>query len=408
MPIRMTITSTPPNARKASPPAIAALWFGVQLVWGAVLGIALQARCAQLAGSSAVELFGWVATAGAIAAAITQLVTGPWSDRIRVRGGTRTSFYAVGIAGGIVALPLFFLADSAASLIVTFALLEAALNVAIGPYQAIVPDTLPDEEIGNGSAWIAAMQSAGNAAGAVLAAVLGSTLKLGFVLAALLAGCAAVTLRHLRGLPFAAASQPSRAKMHGGIFADLFISRAFVYVGFYTLVGYLFFFMRDALPLSIDPTRASGIAILAFTLIASAGAVFAARPASRLDERLVVFAGGAVMSAAILAIALFHELGVFAAGVLIAGVGWGVFLCADWALACRMLPRHAMAGAMALWNLAVLVPQMAAPILTTAVLGVIGKLHSPSGPPIALCAAGIELLLGALWIWRLPGKHVGN
>lgn len=408
MRIPKTITPTQSNARKASAPAVAALWFGIQLVWGAVLGIALQARCAQLAGSSELVLFGWVATSGAIAAAITQLLVGPWSDRVRIRSGTRSGFYAAGVACAIVTLPLFFLANSALWLLVTFVVLEIALNVAIGPYQAIVPDTMPDENIGIGSAWIAGMQSAGNAAGAVLAAVLGSGLTLGIAIAAILALCAALTLRHLRGVAFATLSQPSRMSMRGMVFADLFISRAFVYVGFYTLVGYVFFFIRDSLRLSIDPTRASGVAILIFTLVGSAGAALAARPAARLDERFVVFTGAALTSAALVAIAIVHTPGIFGAGIVIAGIGWGVFLCADWALACRMLPRHAMAGAMALWNLAILVPQMAAPVLTSSVLGITGRLHSASGPGIALAIAGIEMLIGALWIWRLPKKYVGN
>ena len=46
MPIPTPSMSTRSNTIKPAQPAqIAALWFGIQLIWGAVLGISLQARC---------------------------------------------------------------------------------------------------------------------------------------------------------------------------------------------------------------------------------------------------------------------------------------------------------------------------------------------------------------------------
>lgn len=401
-------TGSHSQTREASAPQIAALWFGIQLTWGAVLGIALQARCAQLGGASALTLFAWVATTGAVAAALTQLVAGPWSDRLRARGGSRIAFYVVGVAGGALALPAFFAAPTAVLLVASFTVLQIALNVAIGPYQAIVPDSFSEDRIASGSAWIAAMQSGGNAVGAVLATVFGSTVTLGLVLALALLAAAAITLRHAGRLkPPQDTAVPAPFRMTWA-FADLFISRALVYVGFYTLLGYLFFFIRAVPVLPFDATRASGISILAFTLVGSIGAALAARPAARIDERIVVSAGGSATALAIFILATFHATATFVAAVAIAGVGWGVFICADWALACRILPRHAMAGAMAIWNLAILIPQMAAPGLASAVLAVIGALNTPAGPIVALVVAAAEMLAGALWIWRLPAKHVGN
>lgn len=407
-PIRNAITPLRSHTSSPSPARIAVLWLGIQLAWGAILGIALQARCAQLGGSGSLWLFAMVATSGAIAAAITQLIVGPWSDRLKRRGIGRSGFYAAGSAAGACALVGFFAASSAPALIAAFVLLQTALNVAIGPYQAIVPDTLPEERIGTGSAWIAAMQSAGNALGAVLATLLGSSLLLGIVLALALVAGAAVTLLHLRAIePVRTVRAPFPLR---AIFADLFVSRALVYLGFYTMVGYLYFYVRAVLPhgFPADATRASGIAILLFTLVGSLGAVLAARPADRLDERLVVFTGGGIMAGALLAISVFHTIAILGPAIVAAGVGWGIFLCADWTLACRVLPRDAMAGTMAVWNLAVLGPQMLAPPLASAVLALTGTWQSSTGPTVAIALAGAEMLAGALWIWRLPDKDVGN
>ena len=84
------------TSSQVSPPRVTALWFGVQLIWGAVLGISLQARCVQLAGDASLATFGVISASGAFAAAMTQLVVGPLSDMLRRRGRGRGTFYAAG------------------------------------------------------------------------------------------------------------------------------------------------------------------------------------------------------------------------------------------------------------------------------------------------------------------------
>jgi MFS family permease len=85
-----------------------------------------------------------------------------------------------------------------------------------------------------------------------------------------------------------------------------------------------------------------------------------------------------------------------------AGIGWGIFLVADWALACRVLPPGALATAMAIWNLAVVGPQIAAPLLAGALLLKSHILERQNWPRVAFTLAIAEIILGILWIWRLP------
>jgi len=404
MQTRSTNTGMHSNTRStASPARIAALWFGVQLVWGAVLGISLQARCADLGGVTSLAIFGAISTSGACAAAIAQLIVGPISDRMRRAGRGRDAFYAIGAVLAVIALVAFYAADNVPKLFVAFVLLQLAMNVAIGPYQAIVPDTLAPQRYGAGSGWLAAMAGAGNAIGAVLAAALGTTPLLGAVLAITLLSSAAVTLAHLRGLrlqPLSSAAPVAYSRT----LVDLFISRAFVYLGFYTMLDYLYFFVATLLPAHfwLDATRASGIVILVFTLVSAAGAALAAGPADRIDERMVVSAGGAFLVCALALLGIAHALLALAAAIVLAGIGWGVFLCADWAFACRLLPPSALATVMAIWNLAVVGPQMLAPLVATLLLSRLGTLATAIGPREALLLAGAEILIGTLWIWRLP------
>lgn len=392
--------------RVASPARIAALWFGVQAIWGAVLGISLQARCAQLAGNDAVAVFGAITASGALAAALTQLIVGPLSDRVRRAGGRRDAFYLWGSLLGIIAVVAFYRAPAIAWLFGADVGLQIALNVVIGPYQAIVPDTMEPVRFGLASAWLAAFASVGNALGAVLAALLGATPLLGIVLAALLVLTLAVTLTHLRAIPLVALPA-QRGLAFTSVLRDLFISRAWIYLGFYTMLDYLYFYVASILPKGffMDATRASGLCILLFTLLGTLGAILAARPADRTDERIVVTIGGSIVAAAMVGLGAGAPLGVLPVAIGAAGIGWGIFLCADWAFACRLLPPAALATTMAIWNLAVVMPQMLAPLVVNLLAsrgGIGGLSHN------ALSLAGAEILIGTLWVWRLPYRVSGK
>jgi MFS family permease len=405
MPIPLATTpmrSSTPN--QVSPARVTALWFGVQLIWGAVLGISLQARCVQLAGDASLATFGLISASGAFAAAMTQLVVGPLSDMLRRRGRGRSAFYAAGALLGAVWVVVFYASGNVQALLWSFVALQLSLNLVIGPYQAIIPDTMPSARYGVASAWLAGLGSAGNACGAVLASLLGNARALGAVLAAGLLASAAVTLAHLRRVPLrplppVAPFAPTRTLI------DLFVSRALVYLGFYTVLGYLYFFVASV---AADATRTTGLCVLLFTVVGALGALVAARPADRSDERVVVTIGGGVVAISVMLLAVVHTALALAPAIGLAGVGWGIFLCADWAFACRLLPPAALATTMALWNLAVVGPQMVAPLVATVLLTRLGTLHSSAGPRDALVLAGAEMLMGAFWIWRLPASLKGK
>ncbi|HEX8805893.1 MAG TPA: MFS transporter, partial [Candidatus Aquilonibacter sp.] len=385
--------STQSSTRSQARPAqIAALWFGIQLIWGAVLGISLQARCAQLVAGSPLATFGVITTVGALAAAVAQLVVGPLSDRLRRGGRGRSGFYVAGVLLGVPALIVFYLAPNVGALAVAFVALQLALNIVIGPYQAIIPDTMPPSRYGIASGWLAAFAGAGNATGAVLAVALGTTPALGYVLAVGLLLSAAVTLVHLRRVAMCPLPPPAMLKVTRTL-VNLFISRAFVYLGFYTMLDYLYFFIASVLPQHfwLDATRASGLSILLFTVVSALGAALAARPADRIDERLVVSAGGSCIIVALAVLGIGHTLPGLAPSIAVAGIGWGIFLCADWAFACRLLPPAAMATTMAIWNLAIVAPQMLAPLAASLLLTHLGVLASTNGPHYAILLAGAEM-----------------
>lgn len=393
------------RARNPDPFRLALFWLGIQAVWGAMLGISLQARAIELAAGNALLAYGHLATAGAIAAAITQILVGFWSDARRRAGSRRVEFYVAGALAGAAAIAFFYGARTFMGLTIAFVALQAALNVAIGPYQAIIPDFIPRARLGSASSWMAALQSGGNAVGALAASFIGNARMLAAALAGLLLSTATVTLAYIRSLPLQSITPPPQGSPRITRAAvDLFISRALVYTGFYTLLGYLLFYVQGVLGTVAltDAKRETGILIVTFTLVGTLGAAIAGRPSDRLDKRLVATLGAAAFIAALAVFIVSRGMIGAAGATLLAGVGWGVFLVADWAIACLILPSNAMAAAMGIWNLAVLLPQIIAPALTTAVLTGLRLGAGAQAPRVAFLLALGETLVGTAWLWRIP------
>ncbi len=381
---------------------LGAFWFGIQVVWGALLGVSLQARASQLGGAQALAAYGALAAAGAAVAAVTQIVVGIISDRRRARGSKRLEFHGTGAVLAAAALIWFYTAPSFAQLIAAVIALQVAMNVAIGPYQAVIPDFITEDGMDTASSWMAGLQSMGNAAGALIASQVADPRIAAVTIAGCLLASWAITALHVRVLTLLPA-EAERALSVSRAFIDLFISRAFVFLGFYTLVGYLFFYVRESL--SGDTRRITGILILVTTAAAALGAIAAARFARRMDRRVVANIGGAVFIAALFAFLFAKTVAGIGASAIVAGIAWGTFITADWALGCYFLPRQALATAMGMWNLAVLIPQILSPILATAVLSALHALQSSTAPHIAFLLAACEVAIGIAWIWRLPASQ---
>lgn len=395
----------------ASPFRLALFWLGIQAVWGALLGISLQARVSALSHGNAQIATNELATGGAFVAAAVQILVGLLSDaRRRTAGSRRIEFYAFGAVGGAIALLGFYNAGTFAELALAFVALQATLNVAIGPYQAIIPDFVAGARVGVASSWMAALQSAGNAIGALAASFILNAKVLGASLSALLLATFAVSATHVRGRTMQTPHSVAERVRITRPFVDLFISRALVYIGFYTLLFNLFFYVQHVLGASTiaDAQKLTGILIFSFTVVGTAGAALAGRPSDRADKRLVATLGGAGFIVALVLFIASHAVAGAVAATVVAGIGWGVFLVADWAIACRVLPAASMASAMGIWNLAVVIPQVVAPALITWLLAHLAVAEPMVAPRAAFALALGETFVGVVWLWRLPRNVVGT
>jgi MFS family permease len=393
--------------RTVSAIRLCALNGGLQLVWGAILGVSLQARSIELNGvGNAVGAYAITAAAGALVATVVQIVVGIFSDRERVRIGHRQRFYAAGVALTIPALFWFYFAPSYGQLVAAFLALELSMNVVGGPYQAVIPDFVARDRRGAASSWMAVYQSIGNAYGLLVAGLFHDLRFAAIALAVPFAATYVATATHLRELP-ANAEPDAPSERHplrfGGPLEALLVSRGIINIGFFTLLGFLLFFVYASLDVAATETRMqTAFLFLTFTLCAIPGAAAAAVPTDRYDKRLVVTAAIATIVVALALLASAHTLPIAYAASALAGVGWGAFVTADWALAAAVLPPGAMATSMGIWNVATALPQVIAPLATAPVVSRLNAAHAGSGPRAAIVLALVEFAIGGAAIWRLP------
>jgi MFS family permease len=396
----------------AKPARLCAFNAGIQLVWGAILAVSLQARSIALGHGHGVRDYAAIAAAGALVATIVQLVAGPLSDRTRRLTGNRQAFYAVGVSFAVPAIGWFYLAPTFAQLVAAFLALELAINVAGGPYQAVIPDYVPLAKRGGASSWMAAYQSIGNAAGLLAAGFIADLRVVAVALAVPFVATYAVSANHMRGSrdlatdddpASVAALETNVIRGSRRALVALLLSRGIVNLGFFTLLGFLLFFVRDSLRVdAASLTTQTALLFLCFTLAAVAGAGLASRPTDRYDKRLVVSISIGCVVVALALLAASTGLALAYAAATLAGAAWGAFVTADWALASAVLPPRAMATAMGVWNVATALPQVFAPLLAAPLVGIVDALHPGLGPRAAIVLALVEFAIGAALVWRLP------
>jgi len=392
------------STTSVNPARLGAFTFGIQVVWGAILGVSLQARTIDFAGAQAVTIFSYVLATGAALAAITQVVAGIASDERRKRVGNRLAFYLWGVALAIPALVWFYLAPDLAQFVIAFFALQIALNVATGPYQAAIPDHIPIERRGIASSWMSGWQSLGNAVGLVVVAFINDLRLVAAILAVALASAWTVTFTHVRNLTISPA--PSARFRADGTFIALLLSRGTINLGFFTLLGYLLFFVQFSLGVDAAAVKTTtGLVFLTFTICGILGAALAARPSDRYDLRAVATIANCGVVVALALLASAHTLVVAFVAAAIAGACWGAFFTSDWALACALLPRGAIATAMGVWNVATAGPQVLAPLLALPVVTYFNTAASGLGYRAAIVLALAEFAVGTALLWRLPATR---
>ncbi|GIH64320.1 MFS transporter [Microbispora siamensis] len=378
---------------------------------------------------------------GAVCTIIANPLFGAMSDRTRSRFGRRRPW----IVGGalVCAASLVFLAwqESLAGLVVGWAVAQLAFTAALAAAIATVPDQVPVRQRGKVSALAGVGQLTGPLLGGVVATVLLTGAKAGFLsMAALIlllvlpfglftrepaempaAATAAVTVGTTAraAAPVAAAAGTAGSppfdlrsflrrlwvspRRHPD-FAWAWTSRLMITLTLAMAIGYLQYYLRDAVHyerLFPGSTVEQGVVVLVavFTLSSVVPTLLAGWLSDRYGSRRpAVFVGGLTMAASGLVLTILTSWSAAIAASVLLGAGYGMFAAVDQAMVTQLLPADADRakdlGIVSLANSAsnTLGPVIAAPLVTSA-----------GGYPLMYGVAAGFATLGACLIWRIRG-----
>ena len=395
--------------------AISLFWLGFSFFWGALLTSVLQERVQTFVkveysmshptyvapptdATNALETraqkeiealqanrSGWLLASGALVSMLTQLVFGALSDNARSRWGRRKPFLVFGTLLASLGVFAFPHAQNYAQLFAVFLWIQLFINVAAGPYSALLPDLIPAEFHGRAAAFMGFFSLVGRTGGMVAGALaLRGNSEIG------LNALTIAFLVLLNGLMLATALMTHETPTHNtsstrsfvdtfiGIFrVDLrgqssfvwvLVSRFVINTGVYTILPFLLFYLISCYKLTKSDALAQiaviGILVNVMGLIATFPAGLAS---DRTSKKNVLYVTCILCVIGGMGFVFSQSIGFALLSAAIFGLGYGAFQAVDWALICNVLPPGAPAKYMGLWSCADTVPQIVAPFIGGAV-----------------------------------------
>jgi len=347
--------------------------FALAALWGSLHTIIIPTRLLDFVAASEKSTYlGLLTFAGLMLAIIVQPIAGAISDRSGFNWGRRRPFILAGTLVAVLFLSGIGWCGSYLALFVIYCLLQMASNTTQGPYQAFIPDLVPQGKRGLASGVKSFLEIGG---GVVLlypiaifmdrySASGGSTwlwvslAALGVVLLAAMT-ITMLTVKERPGggrvqLPLFSTIYKSfriKARAHRD-FIWFIVSRLFIMMAFTTLQTFALYFLMDVVGVP-DPATATA----RFSIVAIAGMLIVAYPAGRLSDRIgrrpITLASGLLGAVGIALLFLCQDsytLIIFCGGVV--GIAFGAFMSSNWALATDLVPKGEEARYLGLTNLA--------------------------------------------------------
>jgi len=346
--------------------------FAMTALWSSLHSIILPLRLLDFVADAQKNTYlGLLTFTGLLLAIAVQPIAGAFSDRSSFRWGRRRPYILI---GAVVALSLLPGIGYARSLVVLFAiyyLLQVSSNAALGPYQAFIPDLVPEANRGRASGVKGMLEIVGGVAFIwIIGHLMGNYsagegewwlwLSLGILgivfLGTMLGTMATVKEGPGRGgakLPLLSILKESfRIDVKASPdFKRFLVSRLFFIIPLTTFMTFGLYFFKDV------AGAANPAAVMAdFTLVTGGSMLAVVYAAGRLSDRVgrrpVAFFSGLIGTIGIGLLFYFHSYHLMLAAAGLLGIGLGGLFSSNWALAVDLVPRNEAARYLGLTNLA--------------------------------------------------------
>ena len=392
--------------------ALSAYWFASSFKWLLVLLVLLPARVSELVPEEVrASRLGLLLALGAVMALVGPPVFGYLSDRAKAR----LPFLAVGAVLTVLGLLALAYAPSYGWLIAAYILLQLADDIATGPYSALIPDLVSEEQRGTASGWMGILQVTGQVLAGLVGFIIPNPVGLFWLAALLNLAAAGLTLAVVREPP----RVPTQQDFWRGLIAPwrspnfvwVYLTRFLAMFGQYSVQNYLQYYLDDVVRvftvwgrvITGNVAQATSLLLLMISLGAAAAAIPAGRLSDRIGRKLLIYLSGSSLALTLVPILLFPNFSVFLVVALVFGLGYGTYLAVDWALVSDVLPNKESHGTdMGIWQTSIVIPQM----LAGALGGGIDRLNAQdpgSGYTAVFIIAAASFLAGALLVRNIRG-----
>jgi MFS family permease len=379
------VPATEPDAPTKLIVAMALAMLGAYLAILTPVVVTLSIRVAEIAPDSKTSALSTVLSVGAILALIGNPLWGAMSDRTTSRFGRRRPWLLGGMLVGSIGLLIVATGGGIAALTVGWALAQLGINATLATLTALMPDQIPAHQRGRVGGILGLMTSVAILAGTGLADLLsGHTLAM-FMVPTIIGVLTVVLLVVILKDRPADKSQLTpytfqeflhtfyvNPRKHPDFSWNL-LSRFLIWIGICCLTTYEAYLLIDRFHYTTG--NVAGGVLLA-TVLTTAGLLIGSSFGGWLSDRLgrrrpFVLLAGLILTVALVILAFDHSFGLFLFAAALFGLGEGVYLAVDLALATDVLPnKQDAAKDMGVMNIANALPQSLVPIMAAPILAI--------------------------------------
>src|SRR5438309_1262744 len=395
-------------------------WFAMSFHWGALLTVVIPAEILRFVPESQKGAYlGLLLSGGAVMAMVVAPISGALSDRSILPMGRRRPFVLAGVLVNCLGLVGMRYAPTYAGYAGALLLVQAANNFAGGAFNGLIPDKIPPSQRGLTSGVMGFMMMMGTVSAALIAGDLmgrGQAAPVYFIVAGVMVVCTAIMAWRVKEEPLPAAPPLVLPEFVRSFWIDprrypdfawMFVTRGLVMLGFYTMITFLQFFVKDTLHLTREQAAQTTGHLSAITIASGTGvALLAGWASDRVGRKGIVSAAGiflALTSVGLLTQPPYSPL-VWIAVVF--GIRYGAYTSVDWALAIDVLPSSRSAAKdLGIWAIANTLPQVLAPIIAGPVLDSFNRRSPNLGYTVVFSVAIVYVMLGSIFVWKIRGAR---
>ena len=343
-----------------------AYWIGLSFMWNSIHPILLPAVLLNYVPDAKKNTYlGLLTFVGLIIAMLVQPITGALSDGWRSRFGRRRPLAAVGTLFDFVFLSVLAWGGGLIWLFIGYVGLQFSSNIAHGPMQGLLPDRVPQSQMGVASSLktfmdMLSLVAASLLAGRLLDPATRDPAPIMLVVMSLLAVAASITFLGVREEPTLDRRGPDWKALLRSFRIDfsehssywwLIAERMLFLLGIYGIQAFAQYYLQDVLRVP-DPPRQTGDLLAALTITMVVLILLAGWMTDRYGAKRILAIGTFIAAGGMLLMLFASDMRGLTIFGSVLGAGIGLFLTSNWALANSLAPQAEAGKYLGLTNLA--------------------------------------------------------